>query len=747
MSADSWKPDIGQFPYPPANLQVISPMFVGAMDLRWDDPSILNTGPNCPVVQACADLTLLGTPAVQVGATGTLTVLTVPVPAGTSVTIGGATLSAVAGARTPGLNNFNGSLGTADLIASEIQDAINDAGNTFQSVVTPSASGATVTLTAVPEAADGNGIVLSTSDALSILLSGTALSGGVEADTITIGGVATLTATDGPRTPGANDFNATGTTFDIAQSIADAFNDPLNIFTSLVTANAAFGKVTILAVPSGAKGNGIAVEVSNSTLMVLSMACLLGGSGIQGCEGKNNSQWNIVGINVYRSETGERGPYFRLNDIPIGTRFFRDWTDNILIEDEVVDWNSQWVAKGDKPNDDTWQFCTRLRPIVKHVGQAIAANSPADVSVSIDGQTVPVHAVFGPTGVVTLINVASFDIATERTFGPVLPKADGTSEVLVTYRYNRNLVKHDLEHKAKVFYRITTVAVDESGTSPTGLVETPLEWSPPKNVMEVEQPDYIWREAVARNRWVLEQGGERVKLFIKRQSGMPCPCRRDEMTGEYAQMPFDQAGGPQLGQAAPLGPTSPSPSSMCESCFGTGFVQGYEGPIDMIIVPDDAERNVRQTPIGRRLEHTYEVWTGPSPMLSQRDFIVKQTGERYSIGPVRRPSNRGIALQQHFQIGYLDEQDIRYRVPVQGITELPWPQTRTTEERTVCNNAAPHPVGFDYQASTMATEKDNIPDEREQRGRTPVWENINYVLPWFVFSSLWEVADAVYRIV
>lgn len=726
MSADSWSPSIGEFPYPPANLQVVSPMFVGAMDLRWDDPAILNTGPNCPLVQACTDLTLFGTPAVQVEATADITVISVPVPAGTTITIGGTTLTAVAGARTPGANDFNGSLGTADLIAADIANAINDAANTFQSVVTASVAGATTTLTAVPEGTDGNGIVLSTSDPGSILLSGADLTGGVDADTITIGGVATLTAVSGPRTSGANDFSVDGTTFDIAQSIADAINDPANLFTSLVTATAEFGKVTILAVPPGAKGNGITVEVSDGTVLQLASECLLGGSGVDGCDGKNNSQWNIVGVNVYRSETGERGPYFRLNDIPVGTRFFRDWTDNILVENEIVDWNSQWVAKGDKSNDDTWQFCTRLRPIVKRVGQAIAANSPADVTLSIDGQVVPVHSVQGSTGLVTLINVPSFDIATERTFGPVLPKADGTSEVLVTYRYNRNLVKHDLEHKAKVFYRITTVAVDPSGQSPSGLVETPLEWSPPKNVMEVEQPDYIWREAVARNRWVLEQGGERVKLFIKRQTGIACPCRRDEITGELAHQPFDQAGGPQLGQATPLVPTSPSPQSQCESCFGTGYVQGYEGPIDMIIVPDDAERAVRQTPIGRRLEHSYEVWTGPSPMLSQRDFLVKQTGERYSIGPVRRPSNRGLPLQQHFQIAYIDEQDIRYRVPVTGITELPWPQTRTTEERTDCNDAPPHPVGYDYQATTMATEKDNIPDGREQRGRTPVWANQNY---------------------
>jgi len=35
-------------------------------------------------------------------------------------------------------------------------------------------------------------------------------------------------------------------------------------------------------------------------------------------------------------------------------------------------------------------------------------------------------------------------------------------------------------------------------------------------------------------------------------------------------------------------------------------------------------------------------------------------------------------------------------------------------------------VGTDYQATPMATEKGSIPDGREQRGRTPVWQLIQY---------------------
>jgi len=93
---------------------------------------------------------------------------------------------------------------------------------------------------------------------------------------------------------------------------------------------------------------------------------------------------------------------------------------------------------------------------------------------------------------------------------------------------------------------------------------------------------------------------------------------------------------------------------------------------------------------------------------------------------VRRPAVRGLPLQQHFTIAYLDEQDVRYTVPISGLTEMTWPETRTTDQDTVCDPNEPHPHGFDYQATPMESEKDNIPDEREHRGRTPVWENITY---------------------
>jgi len=98
--------------------------------------------------------------------------------------------------------------------------------------------------------------------------------------------------------------------------------------------------------------------------------------------------------------------------------------------------------------------------------------------------------------------------------------------------------------------------------------------------------------------------------------------------------------------------------------------------------------------------------------MSQRDFIVKINGERYSIGAVRMPTNRGMVLQQHFNIGHLDERDIRYQVPVDDVARYVADQL---------NSMIPPDT-----APAQITDKPGIPDERERRGRTKIWENTMY---------------------
>ena len=692
----SWDPAAGEFPFAPVNGTSMSAFSQTDIDLRWDDPSTLATGPATPTTRASATIVVDGTPSVLTAATATISVAGA-VSAGDIVTIDGLVITAVAGA--PGPDEFDGSGGAA-AVATSLANAINTGSVGGFGVASATVDGVVVSLTASTAGSAGNDISLTT-DSGQLGTSGLRFTGGADAATLVIGDQ-TLTASANPRTPGGMDFEVGASNFDTALSIGQAINDSDNTL-GFVTASVNAKTVLVSAFQDGVLGDGITIR-STDTAFTIADDQTRGGSGTP-CPGKSNSSWDIVGVNVYRSDTGERGPYFRVNKVPIQTNFFRDRTGLIAVTDEVVRWDVSWIYKGDAPNQVLWRFQTRHTPIAKATDGNQLADSPTDVVVYIDGVRAQVSSVNGRTGEIDLSGVGVWDPSTETWVNPPLPKEDGSSSITVDYSWRRAELLTNLDNISKVFYRVTTLAVDPTGTTPSGLVETPLGYSEPIAAINSEKLDYIWKEAIRRNRWILEQGGERVKLFIRRVTGTPCNCSWDPTLLEYTKQPVNN----------------------CLSCFGTGFLGGYEGPIDLIVGPDDAERRVAQTANGRRLEHTYEVWTGPSPMLSQRDFIVKQNGERYSIGPVRRTGVRGVSLQQAFQIAYLDSHDIRYQVPLVGLETLAWPETRYTRpEEAPCVEADPHPVGFDYQATPMGTEVPKIPDGREQRGRTPVWANIMY---------------------
>ncbi len=417
-----------------------------------------------------------------------------------------------------------------------------------------------------------------------------------------------------------------------------------------------------------------------------------------------NSGWSVLGVNVYKSISSDRGPFRRLNSYPVSGSFFRDFTDVSLVSLETILWDTGWQAKGDAANLGRWTLKTRL-PIYKPRTQGVLANAPQDVQVMVDGVQAWVVDVFGPTGEVTLDTTIQIDPQSDRYVRAPLP-ISVDSVVTITYYTLQNIVSPGVDKKS--FYRVTTVA--EDATQPGGLVETPLNVTAPASDMQIEQLDYIWREGIRRNRWILEQGGERVKLFVMKVNGVPCLCRlnEDERSRTYNKQP----------------------SNRCTICYGVGYVGGYEGGYDIIIAPDDAERRISQTPTGRRKEHTYEVWMSYTPIVSQRDFIVKQNNDRYSIGPVRRPTNRGNVMQQHFNIQYLDSPDVRYSVPIDGTLvspNLPWPQTRYTysplRETYDAREDPAWPVTPDA-ALPMATDEAGVTESLQVRFNTGTGANI-----------------------
>jgi len=119
-------------------------------------------------------------------AVGTFTVVfATPIIAGDTVTVGPQLFTAVAGARTPGSNDFSIASGTDAGIATDLAAAINDplnSGGVLPPLVTAAPAAAVVTITANMDGAAGN-LVLASSNGAGF--SPVGMAGGVDAGAVT----------------------------------------------------------------------------------------------------------------------------------------------------------------------------------------------------------------------------------------------------------------------------------------------------------------------------------------------------------------------------------------------------------------------------------------------------------------------------------------------------------------------------------------------------------------------------------
>lgn len=395
-----------------------------------------------------------------------------------------------------------------------------------------------------------------------------------------------------------------------------------------------------------------------------------------------NSQFEILGVNIYKSEDSEAGPYTKINDKPIQALYYRDETTNKLITDEEC---SNKIQKGTNPRKD-WIIKVSNFPIIKNNTQADFANSSEDVSVKIDNGdgnlvVVPVKKVVGEFGEVYLITEPVFNPLTKKIDQPRLP-INSNSRVYISYYTNTKLLRTNLI--PRYFYKIATVGKDRSGN----ILETPIDNIMPKNIHEIEKPHYIWKGVIAKNRYLLEQFGERVKLFIRKENGTRCPNYKD---------------------------THKQTHNDCRLCYGAGFLGGYEGPFDVVIAPPEAEKHIDLTDTGLRLNFTFESWTGPSPLLRTRDFIVRQNGERMVVGSVTPQGPKGSVFQQHFMLNYRDSKDIIYQVSINGgLENIPVADDTRNVNQPIT------------EASPLITDNKENSRSKTDKGRTIDYENINW---------------------
>jgi hypothetical protein len=325
---------------------------------------------------------------------------------------------------------------------------------------------------------------------------------------------------------------------------------------------------------------------------------------------------------------------------------------------------------------------TSKEPIVDSSGLNTPTDDISEVSVTVNGQYATIKKLFGKEGLVQLENEKKYDEVLKIYVQPIVP--DEHSTVLVNYKTPIHTTKTKL--RKKYFYKVTIVTNED---------ETDLDVLTPET-LKPEKLSYIYEEAIRRNSWLLDQGGERVLLYIKRKVGQPCPCiLRDVKRRTHRRADQD-----------------------CEICYGSGFVGGFYGPIPVIIANMIGEQRIQQTERGLHLGYQVETWMGPSPLLSQRDMIIRRNCDRCLIGPITPVEGPGgIIVQQHFTIEILDTTDIRYKFPVQPLPHqfiqpgIDKPGTQVPE------------INSPKEREALITDKGV---DRVKRGRSITFQEINY---------------------
>ena len=349
----------------------------------------------------------------------------------------------------------------------------------------------------------------------------------------------------------------------------------------------------------------------------------------------------IIGVNIYRTFDSPYAVYTKLNNAPVSALYFRDTTKQVDIvgEDALARLDS-----GANPRTE-WVVRTLHRPLVIPGTNGQIAHNVKDVHVLIDNgdglpQSVVPYKVVGETGEIYLNTNRTYDAQRNKFSDAVLPNTL-TGGIWLSYSYIDGLIATNINRK--IYYKVTTVALDENTGSP---IETPLDEVEARSPYDMEKIDYIWAEGIRRNRWILEQGGERVKLFLRKWNGLQCACT-DEKYGYSKRIGIGR-------------------EQVCQYCYGSGYVGGYEGPYDIIIAPPETEKSVSLTDIALHVTYDWNTWTGPYPLLNDRDVIVRQNNDRFYISRANYQGSRGATYQQHFNLTHIDSVDPVYTLPING---------------------------------------------------------------------------------
>ena len=140
-----------------------------------------------------------------------------------------------------------------------------------------------------------------------------------------------------------------------------------------------------------------------------------------------------------------------------------------------------------------------------------------------------------------------------------------------------------------------------------------------------------------RNMWILKNTGQLFDFYTRKYEGERCPDCYDEARGRAGQ-------------------------NNCHTCFGTGFVGGYEPMVQLYIRLNPAEESLDIDQESYTYNQLPGAWTITPIQIKNRDILISQDGTMYAVKSTYVNQAEGYYFHQELKLKTLEPEDNLYNI-------------------------------------------------------------------------------------
>jgi len=334
-----------------------------------------------------------------------------------------------------------------------------------------------------------------------------------------------------------------------------------------------------------------------------------------------DSTGGLSGFNIYRSFDSPFEGYKKINHNPVTVKEFNDNMSLTLVEEKPLNKMNITIGCDDfmvltlSSNSYSNFYLSEETDLVIPVNEDRTFKNPSRnfytsvfAEVLLDGRRIVPSYIEGNQIYINLSWILGSDSVYKKyRDAPV-------EDFLVRYySAERDPYQHTMQDR--VFYKV--LPLNHKGEEITSLDNSTF-----AEYTLTQDMDWVWKAALHRNFWLIWFGGESCLVYLRKWSGEICSCQTKRNDKQVE----------------------------CAGCYGTGIKGGYVGPYEIKVLFESSNRNREFSPYGNRMTEERKGIMIPLPYLRNGDVVIKKDGTKLVLGDVENIVNRGIILQQEFNL-------------------------------------------------------------------------------------------------